>query len=469
MPIPVIFAQAEADGGKEAALTRRAIEAGICPEGYAHRRGALPVTGAGDGPASGFGIGAPFDSLVPGTVLAGLADQASGADRAFTDVNDDQLLGLMGARQRQEAWSAWELLTTVAEFMRRRPAPGCGFDLPGRMPQVWNEHAASELAAQLRLTPGAADEMLGLAHDLAVKLPATSAALRDGIIDAGKARIIAWHCSLLTPDEARAAEAILFANPEVDEMTWGMVPDRIARAVIEVNPEAATRRREQAARQRRVEVLREDSGNTMIAGRELPPAAALAASANLIARARQLRKAGIDGGMDELRVLAYLEKLGVMNPLENSQAGTGPDGSQGGDGKDGETDDGNGGGGDGGPSPAGPGNPGGGAGAVPGAVPAGFAGRVNMTLPLVTLLGLAERPGTMSRAGAIDPTLVRDLAVAAARNPPACARPGPSAGTTTGTSKHPTGAWNRPDPAAGFRWTTPSGRSYLSRPTQYPD
>jgi hypothetical protein len=291
------------------------------------------------------------------------------------------------------------------------------------MPQVWNEHAASELATQLRLTRGAADEMLGLAHDLAVKLPATSAALRDGIIDVDKASIIARHCFVLTPDEARAAEAILFANPDVDEMTWGMVRDRIARAVIEVNPEAAIRRREKAARQRRVEVVPEDSGNTMIAGRELPPAAALAASANLTARARQLRKAGIDGGMDELRVLAYLEKLGVMNPLENSQAGTGPD-RKGGDGQGGDTDNGHGGagggsggGGNGGRSPGGPGHPSGGASAWPGAVPAGFAGRVNLTLPLATLLGLAERPGTMARAGAIDPALVRELAAAAARNP----------------------------------------------------
>ena len=53
----------------------------------------------------------------------------------------------------------------------------------------------------------------------------------------------------------------------------------------------------------------EDSGSAVIAGRELPPAAALAASQLLTARARQLRKAGITGGMDELRVLAYLEKL----------------------------------------------------------------------------------------------------------------------------------------------------------------
>jgi len=328
------------------------------------------------------------------------------------DVTDDQLMGLMGTRQRLQARQAWELLMTVAEFIRRRLGPGCALEGPGRMPRVWDEHAAGELAAQLHITGGAADDLLGLAHDLTVKLPGTAAALRDGIIDVDKARIIALRCWALTPDEARAAEAILFGQPDVEEMTWGMIRDRIARAVIEVNPEAAIRRREQAARQRRVEVLPEDSGNAMIAGRELPPAAVLAASQMLTARARQLRKAGIEGGMDELRVQAYLEKLGVLDPLAGLRKGT-----------DGTPDDGNAGGSGGsdGPGPGGthPSHPGpaGSAGAVPGQVPAGFAARTNLTLPLATLLDLAERPGFMPGVGAIDPALVRDLAAAASRNP----------------------------------------------------
>ncbi len=52
-----------------------------------------------------------------------------------------------------------------------------------------------------------------------------------------------------------------------------------------------------------------------------------------------------------------------------------------------------------------------------GALPAGFAGRVNLTIPLATLLGLAERPGEIPGLGPIDPDLARGLANAAARNP----------------------------------------------------
>jgi hypothetical protein len=412
MPLEVITAQARADAAEHAALMARLIAAGL--DGYAHYRGAPPVPGVFSGPAAGFGQGMSLDAAVPCSPLSGMADDASGEDRTFADVTDDQLMGLMGTRQRLHARQAWELLMTVAEFIRRRPGPGCALEGPRRMPRVWHEHACSELTAQLHITRHAGDDLLDLAHDLTVKLPGTAAALRDGIIDADKAHIIALRCSVLTPDEARAAEAILFAHPDVDEMTWGMIRDRIARAVIEVNPEATIQRRKLAARQRRVEVAPEDSGNAMIAGRELPPAAVLAASQMLTARARQLRKAGIGGGMDELRVQAYLEKLGVLDPLADVGGRAGTDGSS----DDGHAD---GGGGNGGPGPGGthPGHPGpaGGAGARPGEVPAGFAARTNLTLPLATLLDLAERPGIMPGVGAIDPLLVRDLAAAASRNP----------------------------------------------------
>src|SRR5205807_1053116 len=132
-----------------------------------------------------------------------------------------------------------------------------------------------ELRTHLHVSQHEADALLGLAHDLAVKLPLTSAALRDGVIDLAKARLIASRCLPLTPQEARRVEAILFGCPDVGEWTYGMLRDRLARAVIEVNPRAAIRRREEAARTRRVEVRAEDSGNAVIAGRELPPAAAL--------------------------------------------------------------------------------------------------------------------------------------------------------------------------------------------------
>jgi hypothetical protein len=477
-----LAAQAEADGAEHEALMARLIAAGV-GDGYAHRRGDPPVPGTSSGPGAGFGQGRCLDGAAPEPGLAVLADEAAGEDRAFTGVTDDQLLGLLGARRRLQGRQAWELLMAVAEFIRRRPKPGCPLEGPGRMPRVWDPLAVGELRAQLHLTAAQADVLLGLADDLVTRLPLCSAALRDGVIDESRARLLSWRCGGLTDAEARAVDRLVLGDPSVEEWSPGVFRDRVARAIIEVNPQAAVRHRTEAAKRRRVEVRAEDSGNASIAGRELPPAAALAASQLLTARARQLRAAGVGGGMDELRVLAYLERLGVLDPLgATAQAGQaagsagsaaataepggpgggnggpdrgpgqGPDSNPGegtdrdagqgpdddpGDGNEGPDSDPGGSGGPGGPGPDQPGggnggsggggnggsggggtggSGGGGAGALPG-IPAGFAARTNLTLPLATLLWLADRPGVLPGIGPVDPALARDLAAAAARHP----------------------------------------------------
>jgi hypothetical protein len=75
----------------------------------------------------------------------------------------------------------------------------------------------------------------------------------------------------------------------------------IARAVMEVAPGKAKQRREHEAKKSRVERWAEPSGNAGLAGRELPPAQVLAADQRVTAWAKELRKAGLDGGIDALR------------------------------------------------------------------------------------------------------------------------------------------------------------------------
>jgi hypothetical protein len=163
-------AKAEADAAIEAAGVARGIAAGF-GYGYAHMTGMGPLPGTHSGPAAAFGQGMVLDEAPATTVLALMADQATGIDpaasdadgttgagsaggagedsRPFTGVSDDELLGLLSARGRIEARQAWEALMVVAEFIRRRPAPGCRAEGPARMPACWSEHAGSELALQL--------------------------------------------------------------------------------------------------------------------------------------------------------------------------------------------------------------------------------------------------------------------------------------------------------------------------------
>jgi hypothetical protein len=138
--------------------------------------------------------------------------------------------------------------------------------------------------------------MLDLARHLEVNLPGTRAAFRTGILNRDKAQIIANVTALLDPEAARRAEAMVLDR--AGSLTPGGLRAAIQRAVMEVAPKKAQKRREHAARLARVERWGEDSGNAGLAGRELPPAQVLAADQRVSAWAKELRRAGLDGDMD---------------------------------------------------------------------------------------------------------------------------------------------------------------------------
>jgi hypothetical protein len=359
------------------------------------------------GPAGGFASGLALDTMPGGLVLMSFADDAAGEDDRYDGVTDDELIGAICAWDRVQSHAAARKHGASAELIRRRPAPGCALEGPARMPAAWQEFVPDELAAALAQSAWAAAEIVGLAWDLAVKLPGTAAAFRAGIVPENKARIIAAATQLLTPDQARAAEALVLDR--AGTLTPGGLRAAIARAVMQVAPDTARKRREDAARDARVERWAEDSGNAALVGRELPPAEVLAADQRVTWWARQLRTAGLAGTMDELRARAYLDLLLGMDsrpaPQPAADGRTAPGPGPGGDGP--------GGGGCGPPESGGPAPPG----PAAGVIPPGFAGRVNLTVPLVTALGLADRPGEAAGIGPVDPWLARDLAAAAARNP----------------------------------------------------
>jgi hypothetical protein len=374
--------------------------------------------------AAGFAAGMLLDTMPGCGALAGFAAEAAGDDDRYDGAGDDEVAGVIAAWDRVEAHAAARKHAAVAEFIRRRPEPGSVLEGPAQMPAGWDEFTVTELAALLGESRGMAEGLLDLARDLEVKLPGTKAAFRDGTLRASKVEIIARAATVLDPAEARAAEALVLGR--AGRLTPGGLRAAIARAVMDVAPGKARKRREQAARDARVQRWAEDSGNAALMGRELPPAEVLAADQRITAWARELRKAGLDGDMDVLRARAYLDLLlgKDSRPSPDAAAGqdssgqdaAGPDSS----GPDAAGPDGRGGAGPGGGSgPAGPDNP-----AAPpavgpqaSAVPAGFAGRITLTVPLATLLDLADRPAEIPGIGPVDPWLARDLARAAAGHP----------------------------------------------------
>ena len=368
------------------------------------------IPGWSGSPAGGFGAGQPLDVAPGGSALLGFAEPVADDEERLGAAADDEIVGLICALDRAEAAACFLKHAAVAEFIRRRPAPGCTLEGEARMPESWEEFAGDEVRWALAETRHAADAMLDLAHCLEVKLPGTREAFRTGVLRQSKAEIIARATDVLDPAEAQAAEALVLGR--AGRLSPGGLRAAIVRAVIEVAPDKARKRREEAVHDARVERWPEDSGNAALAGRELPPAEVLAADQRITWWARQLRMAGLEGGLDELRARAYLDLLLDKDSRPAQPGGGAADGttSEDSDGTSGPDDRGN--GGSPAPAPPEPRTPPG-----SGVLPAGFTGRNHLTVPLATLLELADRPGELSGLGPVDPALARDLARASAASP----------------------------------------------------
>ena len=343
--LEVLLAEAREEGaararaaGEAARFGHTAVLAAVAAEVSGRRGPGMPgsaqfLPGEEPSPAAGFGSGQPLDVAAGGAALGSFLEAAAGAGDRYAGASDDELAGMICAWERAEAAMAARKHAAIAEFIRRRPAPGAALAGGAEMPEGWHEFAGRELGAVLGCSAGDAEALLGLAWDLAVNLPGTRAAFRAGTLNRDKAAIIAAATALLDPAEARAAEAMVLGR--AGSLTSGGLRAAVGRAVMEVNPEKARKRREHMARRTRVERWAEDSGNAGLAGRELPPAEVLAADQRVTAWARQLRQAGLDGGMDALRARAYLDiLLGIdsrphpghpgSTPGRDRDGGTGP-------------------------------------------------------------------------------------------------------------------------------------------------
>ncbi len=159
------------------------------PPGLDGAQLAALIAGAREVTAAAFGAGTPLDGSPGCTALMGLADQVAGPGDRYAGCDDDGLVGAIGAWDRVEAHAAARKYAAVAELVRRRGEPGCAVDGASGMPATWDEFVPDELAWALAESRWAAQGLLDLACDLAVRLPGTMAAFRSGVPrQAGPAR-----------------------------------------------------------------------------------------------------------------------------------------------------------------------------------------------------------------------------------------------------------------------------------------
>jgi hypothetical protein len=366
VPTSELFAAIDAQRHERAADTNEVLGAGFRPR--------TPMVPSPSG--SGFDSGGILDVCPPGGSLAGLVDAAV-RDGGLAGLDDDELIGVLRALRRLESWCCAGTLAAIAELARRRPAertaPAAATS-PGSFPEHLSEFIGDEVAAALTLTTRTADAYLELALDLATRLPGTARALHQGVIDYSKARLIANLTRVLSDEDAHAVEARIL--PAAGQQTTGRLRAAVTRAVLAIDPAAATKRREEAQQNPRVRRWQEDAGTAALAGYGLPPAEVLEADQRLTDRALALREAGLPGSLEELRARAYLDTLLGQDSAPSQNPNPGP---------------------------------------APGRHH--LAARVNLTVPLLTQLGLSAELGEVAGFGPVDPALARDLTTLATADP----------------------------------------------------
>jgi hypothetical protein len=335
--------------------------------------------------------------MAPGPTLAILADHVE--RDGLEPLDDDQLTGVLQAAARLASWSASLKLAATSQLAARREADG-------RKSGDWRpfDHVDDEVAVALTLTRRSAARLLDLALALD-RLPLTRAALAAGQIDERRAEVIAEELSGLDDAHAAAVEKLIIGK--APGLTSGQLRALVRRAVLSADPKAARERKEAALKDARVEMFPETSGTAALSGRDLPPAAALAADKHLTALAQALKAAGIPGTLDTLRARAYLHLLSGQ-PADTLILQTASPGRPGRPGREPP-----------GREPPGSAPPGTACPSPdprPGGLP-GLRGSVNLTMPLSAWLGWTQSPGDVPGYGPIDADDSRTLADLLAQGP----------------------------------------------------
>ena len=374
---------------------------------------------------AGFEHGGAWDGAAPSAALAAALEAAAGPDDLHEGADTAALVGIVPQWAAIESWAAASMLAALrammcedsegTRFLRRR----------SDLPDGWDDSLNYEIAGALAMGPVSAGNLAGLAWTLGTRLPGIGALLADGTLTRAKAKLVAQTFEPLDTDEAKRAEALVMG--ELAGKTYFQVERLAWRAALVVAPDVAQRRRSAAERERaRVTVFREESGAVGLSGRDLPAAEALSGHASVLARAGEYDASGAFCGqtLSRLQALAYLDLLNGVAARDRiafaSAAGADPAaGPVPDDGESRDRDV------DGGPDPddnAGPddgdspddgdGGPG-----EPGAPTAPRSPLAEVTVPLATLQGRAERSGDNPLLGPLDPAVTGDLAAAAARCP----------------------------------------------------
>jgi hypothetical protein len=245
------------------------------------------------------------EHMDPGPALAGWLEVAAGS---ATQLNEAALASVAIAARRLASRATAAGLAAAAQISARAAAADrrIGVAADGRPARIGRD-AIGQVGLALRLTDYGAADWADLAVTLTWRLPATGAALAAGRIDLDRAELIAGATAVLSQEAARAVEVAIL--PEAGWLTTTKLRERLSRAVIKADPDAAERRRKKAERHARVCLYSDHDRTATLTGNGLPAIQAAAAMARITAIALAMKAAGHTGGLDLLRAQVMIGLL----------------------------------------------------------------------------------------------------------------------------------------------------------------
>ncbi|WP_143448671.1 DUF222 domain-containing protein [Kineosporia sp. A_224] len=392
--------------------------------------------------------------------------EQAGVEGFVDDLADGAISGFAAAR-RVEGHALWlqvaHAAVVVRAFTGRTPSlprrTRSGRLLTDDQDVLVDGSVALELAVAAGVTQGKAAALVDAATTLVIdeRLPLTARALREGLLDWARLRMVVTRTRALTLENARAVERLAYATDGVLDGGIRRFDTALTAAVLAVDADAEANRRRRNRKGRRVSIQTTDDGAALFTA--VGPGEAVTAAYNgLDAAARYLRAHGDPRTLDQLRhdlfvtgcTTGYLPVPADVLPVpagcvpsatpvlapgpvatsatgptqpsgtasRTGQAGaTGPTGPTGAAGRTGAASR---------TGAAGPNGPMGSAARVDGAAGAEAAAdesgpqwftttwpdvqvTVNVTVSAETLMGLVDDPGTLHGYGPIPADAIRDL------------------------------------------------------------
>lgn len=239
-----------------------------------------------------------LDSLRPGPDLAvALAsldrERLSGRER----------VGLLKARSRLKAHVDAELMADMVSIIDAET----GALSTGLAIDDVHELAAAEIQAALSWTRRAAEYQVDFAWTLLSDYPRVWEALRAGLIDLPKAKVIVNQTSHLEVDTRD--QVVDIALERAPTQTTGLLAARIRRLAIWVDPDNAKQRYENGLEERLVASEANDDGTANLFGMHMSAPDTQAAMRRVNRLARELKSAGDPRTMDQIRADVFLDLL----------------------------------------------------------------------------------------------------------------------------------------------------------------